>query len=121
MKIHRTQSSNFIKHLVLLPASCLLATAAMASSPVAITVNTTTPGPGVSDHFSGLSYEMALVLPDTNGSHFFSPTNRPLITMFQTLGLKVLRVGGNTADRPGVKVPDPADIDSLFALRARRT
>jgi len=116
MKTTLLYSSNVQRRLALFVAVCLLAPAAMAASPLAITVDANSPGAPVSDRFSGLSYEMALVLPGTNGSYFFSPNNKPLITMFQTLGLKVLRVGGNTADRPGINVPGPADIDSLFAF-----
>jgi hypothetical protein len=36
--------------------------------------------------------------------------------MFKTLGVKSLRVGGNTADRPTLPTPGPADVDSLFAF-----
>jgi hypothetical protein len=36
--------------------------------------------------------------------------------MFRTLGIKSLRVGGNTADRDAVAIPGKADIDSLFAF-----
>jgi hypothetical protein len=39
-----------------------------------------------------------------------------LIQIFRTLGIKSLRVGGNTADRVTVKVPGQPDIDSLFAF-----
>ena len=116
MKMTLSHSSNVRSRVALFVAACLLARAAVAASPVAITADPNSPGAAVPDRFSGLSYEMALVLPGTNGSYFFSPANKPLITMFQTLGLKVLRVGGNTADRPGINVPGPADIDSLFAF-----
>ena len=97
-------------------AGCLLAGTALAQSPVTITVDTQAPGAAIPDDFAGLSFEMQYVLPGTNGTYFFSPKNRPLIAMFKTLGIKNLRVGGNTADRPGVAVPGPADADSLFAF-----
>jgi hypothetical protein len=100
----------------LICAGFLLAGTALAQSPVTVTIDTKTPGAAIPDDFAGLSFEMQYVLPQTNGTYFFSPENRPLITMFQTLGIKNLRVGGNTADRPGVAMPGPADADSLFAF-----
>ena len=89
---------------------------ALAQSPVTITVDTTAPGQAVAGGFSGLSFEMKYVLPETNGDYFFSADNRRLVAMFKTLGIKNLRVGGNTADRPTVPVPTEADVDSLFAF-----
>jgi len=74
------------------------------------------PGPAIPADFVGLSFEMQRVLPDTNGSYFFSPENRSLIATFKTLGIKNLRVGGNTADRPTLPVPSTADMDHLFAF-----
>ena len=59
---------------------------------------------------------MQYVLANTNGGHFFSPTNHPLIATFKQLGIKSLRVGGNTADRPSIPVPNESDADSLFAF-----
>ena len=88
----------------------------MAQSPVTVTVDTRSPGPTIPDDYAGLSFEMQYVLPHTNGSYYFSPKKRPLIAMFKTLGIKNLRVGGNTADRPGVAVPGPVDADSLFGF-----
>ncbi|HEV2435288.1 MAG TPA: glycosyl hydrolase family 79 C-terminal domain-containing protein [Verrucomicrobiae bacterium] len=101
---------------ILVCAGFLLAQTALAQSPVTVTIDTKAPGTAIPDDFAGLSFEMQYVLPNTNGTYFFSPKNRPLVAMFQTLGIKNLRVGGNTADRPGVAVPGPADADSLFAF-----
>ena len=101
---------------ILICAGFLLAQTAPAQSPVTVAIDAKAPGTVIPDDFAGLSFEMQNVLPGTNGTYFFSPNNQPLITMFQTLGIKNLRVGGNTADRPGVAVPGPADADSLFAF-----
>ena len=101
---------------ILVCAACLLTTSALARSSVTITVDTKSPGAAIPDDFAGLSFEMQYVLPGTNGTYFFSPTNQPLIAMFKTLGVKNLRVGGNTADRLGVPVPEAKDADSLFAF-----
>ncbi len=59
---------------------------------------------------------MQYVLAGPNGSHFFSSTNKPLIAIFKTLGVRSLRVGGNTADRPTLPTPSKADVDNLFAF-----
>ena len=63
-----------------------------------------------------MSYETATLLPDSAGKYFFSPDNKPLIQIFRALGVKSLRIGGNTADRKSVPVPGKQDIDSLFAF-----
>jgi hypothetical protein len=70
----------------------------------------------VAADFVGLSFEMQSVLADTNGNHFFSPANQRLVAIFKQLGIKSLRLGGNTADRPTVPVPNRGDVDQLFAF-----
>jgi hypothetical protein len=65
-------------------------------------------GQALAPDFIGLSFEMNYVLADTNGHHFFSPQNQRLIATFKTLGVKSLRVGGNTADRPTLPTPNEA-------------
>jgi hypothetical protein len=72
------------------------------------------PGQRIDPDFTGLSFEMREVLADTNGNHFFSPANKRLIATFKQLGIKSLRVGGNTADRPTLPMPSTNDVDSLF-------
>jgi hypothetical protein len=99
-----------------LGASCLLCGPARAQAPVIATLDPKAPGATLPADFSGLSFESEKLLPDASGARCFSPTNRALVTLFQTLGIKSLRVGGNTADRAAVKVPGPPDIDSLFAF-----
>jgi len=94
----------------------LLAQSARAQSPVTLVADPALAGPNISSNFSGLSYEMSLVLPGRNGKYFFSPDNKPLIQMFRTLGIRSLRVGGNTAERDTVAIPGKADIDSLFGF-----
>jgi len=87
-----------------------------AQSPVSLTLNPHRPDLKVPADFLGLSFEMQRVLADTNGGHYFSATNQALIATFHTLGIKNLRVGGNTADRPTVPVPSAADVAELFAF-----
>jgi hypothetical protein len=86
-----------------------------AQSPVALQVDIAHPGRAIPPDFCGLSYEIIMVLPkEATREHYFNPKNEPLISTFKTLGVKHLRVGGNTAERPTVAIPGPADIDSLF-------
>jgi hypothetical protein len=89
---------------------------AAEGAPLAVTVSVdgTNPGDFVPPPFSGLSYETSQELPGPDGRYFFSEDNVPLFTLFRTLGIRYLRVGGNTADRATTKIPDEADIDSLF-------
>ena len=95
---------------------CLLAGAAIAQVPISVTVDTQSPGHAIPPDYLGLSYEMQGVLPGTNGVHMFRPENTALIKMFKQLGIKNLRVGGNTADRLSIPVPVESDADSLFAF-----
>lgn len=95
---------------------CLSSGLLLAQSPVTLSVDHTSPGASLPPDFIGLSYEMSLVDSASNGAHFFSPKNAALVAMFRTLGVKSLRVGGNSADRLAVKPPDQSDIDQLFAF-----
>src|SRR5205814_789552 len=51
----------------------------------------------VADDFVGLSFETELLLPDAKGHRYFSPDNKALMSVFKSLGIKSLRIGGNTA------------------------
>jgi len=82
----------------------------------------------VSSNFQGLSYETLLIFPDGSGNFLFSGTNTLLINMFRTLGIKSLRIGGNSADNvndnngqlPADSTCEAADkcpiIDNLYAF-----
>ncbi|HTR43514.1 MAG TPA: hypothetical protein VMH87_18025 [Pseudomonadales bacterium] len=93
-----------------------LAGSLSAQSQITISVDAKKSGAAITPDFSGLSFELSQLLPDDNGVHYFRPDNQPLINLFQTLGIKNLRVGGNTADRSVRELPSQADIDSLFAF-----
>jgi hypothetical protein len=101
----------------LLCAGCLLTGTAWAQSPVTVTIGSQAPGAAIPANFVGLSFGMKTMLPDKAGAHFFSPTNKPLITLFQNLGLTHLRMGGTTVESPTtIAIPDHEDIDNLFAF-----
>lgn len=79
-----------------------------------ITINDQTAGTAIADDYVGLSYETRMLTPDSAGKHYFSPANAILIRMFRQLGVKSLRIGGNSVDVKGGPVPTLEDIDQLF-------
>jgi hypothetical protein len=85
-----------------------------AESTVKVELQPQQTGAAINADFVGLSFEIRDMLAGTNGNHFFSPSNKKLIAMFKQLGIKSLRVGGNTADRPTLPMPSTNDVDSLF-------
>lgn len=89
--------------------------ATRAVSEVSVQVDAN-PGPAIPTDFTGVSFEAHLLLPDENGRHYFRPDNQPLIDLFHTLGIKSLRIGGNSSDRDVRRLPREADLDSLFAF-----
>jgi hypothetical protein len=109
-----------VKHLL---PHCFVALATLlapfvhaAESPVTIHIDTKNPGRPVPADFSGLSFEASLLLPNENGVRYFRPDNLPLSNLFHTLGIKSLRIGGNTSDRDARQLPSEADLDSLFTF-----
>lgn len=98
-------------------AASLWAAAALAQSPVTLTIDGQAPGATVPPDFIGLSFGMKALLPDKAGAHFFSPTNAPLVTLFQNLGIRHLRLGGTTVESPpSTPIPGQTEIDNLFAF-----
>src|SRR5262249_59606336 len=107
---------------------CCFSLTAAAQSAVNITVEQDSAGQAISADFQGLSYETLLIFPDSNGNLLFSGSNAPLINMFKTLGIKSLRIGGNSADNvndnngqlPADSACEAADkcpiIDHLYAF-----
>lgn len=77
-------------------------------------VDTKAPGIEISPGTVGLSYETSRLLPDENGVYYFRPDNIPLLNMFKTLGVKNLRIGGNSVDAPIIPIPEEKDIHSFF-------
>jgi hypothetical protein len=94
----------------------LAAVSHAAESYVYVKLDTRNPGAAIAPDFSGLSFEISILRPAANGVRYFRPDNQPLITLFHTLGIKSLRIGGNTSDRDARQLPDEADLDSLFAF-----
>lgn len=103
--------------LAWLCAGCLLGGSAWGQSPVTVTIGPGVPGAAIPSDFIGLSFGMKALLPDKAGAHFFGVSNTALITLFQDLGIRHLRVGGTTVESPpATPIPDNTDIDTLFAF-----
>jgi hypothetical protein len=103
--------STLVITLALLNFSLAPARAQMVAEPVKVA--NTAVGPKLSPHFLGLSYESSMLLPKA-GRYYFDARDESLIHVFQTLGIKSLRVGANAVDDPKIPVPQPPDIDRLF-------
>lgn len=86
-----------------------------AGYPVTVLLAPGNAGSVISRDFIGLSFEVALLLPQ-DGKYYFRSDNTDLINLFHTLGIKHLRVGGNTADRDAHRLPSESDLDSFFAF-----
>src|ERR1700722_16538500 len=69
---------------------------ALAQSPVTLTIDARASGAAIPDDFIGLSFGMKTLLPDKAGTHFFSTSNAPLVTLFKNVGIRHFRAGGTT-------------------------
>jgi len=97
-------------------AGCHLRAQVGSQAAVNVVIDADSPGAKIPDDFSGLSFETETLLPDKTGSHYFSEANHALAETVRNLGVKSLRIGGNTADRPTLQFPDTKDADNLFAF-----
>ncbi len=96
---------------------------ALAQSPVTLRVNTQSPQLAIPPDFVGLSFESGSERLNNVGviGNFFS-TNTVLSpkcteaqTLFRTLGVRNLRLGGGSVDNNNI-IPTDADIDALFSF-----
>ncbi|MDH7598043.1 MAG: hypothetical protein QHH07_00210 [Sedimentisphaerales bacterium] len=97
-------------------AILLLLGSACQPRPVELTVHTDRPGPMISQDSLGLSYETLTLLPDEQGRYYFDPNNRELIKLLDTLGIRHIRIGGNSADAPNIPLPQEQDIRIFFSF-----
>lgn len=88
---------------------------AAADTAVTIVAHPDSPGVMISPDFCGLSYETGM-LHQQRDKYFFSSEHTQLIALFQSLGVRSLRVGGNSADAPTVAIPNEQELDNLFAF-----
>jgi hypothetical protein len=85
-----------------------------ANEPVTVSVATSNPDFVISPTSIGLSYEIELLQPKKGELAYFRPDNKPLIAMFKTLGIKSLRLGGNTLDHNKKPGPNEDQLSSVF-------
>ena len=104
--------------LAAIAAGIILAsvTARPADAPVTVTLDPSQPGKTISPDFTGLSFEINLLNATAEGVNYFRPDNTNLIALFNTLGIKSLRIGGNTSDRDVRRLPDRSDISNFFGF-----
>jgi hypothetical protein len=107
-----------MKHLpLLLLLFCLLTVARASTNSVVITVKSDAAATPLPPDFLGMSFEPRGLPPDAHGNYFWSPANKQLITLFQNIGIKSLRMGGTSVESPPTNpIPDTAAIDNLFAF-----
>jgi len=87
------------------------------TSPVELTMDTNVPGTPIPPDFSGFSFETGSLLSHNHfkaNGYFFDPTNTELLTLFKNLGIKGLRIGGDSMDRGAT--PSTNDLDAFFAF-----
>ncbi len=103
--------------LTVIFAGCLAGHGAFAQSPVTVTFDPAVTGAAIPPNFVGLSFGMKSMLPNAKGALFFCPTNQPLITLVQNLGVTHLRMGGTSVESPiSTPIPGTIEIDNLFAF-----
>ena len=96
-----------------LPVLLVPGLASAQSHPVTVAVQDDGQGAPIAPAFLGLSYESSMLLPK-DGHYYFDAGDQALVNVFQTLGIKSLRVGANAVDDPRIPVPQEPDIDALF-------
>ena len=79
-----------------------------AQSAVTISLSANNPGAVIPDDFNGVSYETSTLL----NTNYFRSSNQPLLRMFSQLGIKSLRIGGNTSDSG--TLPSQSEIASAI-------
>lgn len=103
------------KHLLPLAMAGWLALSPLhAGEPIVVEVGIDPAGKTIPADAVGLSYETSILRPNAAGVRYFRPDNRELLKVFQTIGVKSLRIGGNSVDDPKVPLPDKEDVRSLF-------
>jgi hypothetical protein len=106
----------------LILTGCIFAVVAPAQDfPVTVNVTTTSRGAAIPIDFSGLGFERGTLNSGNAGAsgYLFSPANTQLVTLFQNLSIKNLRVGGGSVDTESV-VGTGSDgyrgVDNLFGF-----
>lgn len=105
----------FTRIAVIFLAFLLIIRSSAAQPAVQLNLHLTAPAAPIPSDFLGLSFETLTLLPHPDGTPtYFVPGNHALIQLFHTLGIRSLRIGGNTADTPSIAIPTEPEIDQLF-------
>jgi len=94
---------------------------AQTSAPITFSIDAWAQGNAISSNFSGISFETGserLGNAGTSG-YMFSATNTQLITLFQNIAFKNIRVGGGSVDDetpPGFGSDGVTGVNNLFAF-----
>jgi len=94
--------------LILCGFLVLVSGSLQAQSAVTIVLSPNSPGTAIPEDFNGVSYETSTLL----GGGYFRSSNQPLLRMFSVLGIKDLRIGGNTSDTG--TLPSQSDITAAL-------
>jgi hypothetical protein len=114
LKLSANAVTRRLLQVLLIAGTLMFVVGTISGQPVLVTVKTDQPGIAISQNALGLSYEMSLMMPDTSGVRYFRPNNLPLLQLFKTLGVKNLRIGGNSVDDPKIPLPSLDDVCSFF-------
>ena len=108
----QSRLSRRVAWIGVLAGCCAMYAAPGEPSAVTVLVDARNPGAEIPADFQGLSFEMETLLPGKAG--YFKGSNPALAETFHNLGIRSLRIGGNTADRPTIPFPAIADVDRAF-------
>ncbi len=94
---------------------------ASAALPIHLVVSTSSIAQPIPTDFAGIGFETGSEFSGSGGTlgYFFSPHNTQLITLFQNIGIRDLRLGGDTVDfdpPPGTTAAGYTGVDNLFAF-----
>ncbi len=81
-----------------------------AAEPMTLLLEAGKPSSVISPTLLGLSYETSVLLRNSDGVHYFRGENQPLLATFKTLGVRSLRIGGNSVDAAGFAGPGVGDL-----------
>jgi hypothetical protein len=92
--------------------------AAQSNANVSITLNSGQLRREIPNDFLGLSFEMSSIMAaNNNGQEWMSGNSTPLSTMLSKVGVKNLRIGGNSSERtPYASTTDANNVEAFASL-----
>lgn len=91
---------------------------AQSQANISITLDSTQLRRTIPTDFLGLSFEMSSIMAaNNNGAYWMSGTSTPLSTMLSKVGVKNIRIGGNSSERtPYATTTDAANVEAFANL-----